>query len=156
MLPLHDQGRGPWIFLHLVSGPWTSFVAALDKGQCRKAVCRRYSNRSKKHTLEGTKAVLKGRKPGLFVKSGQNPCSWIRIPNTDPDPGQPNECGSTTPVFYLHILFTAHSVNVLRRNLRTMRNTYNKLFKNNKTKKYFDKVTNEGRIIDALTNYKIM
>jgi hypothetical protein len=24
------------------SGPWTSFVAALDKGQCRKAVCRRY------------------------------------------------------------------------------------------------------------------
>jgi hypothetical protein len=25
-----------------VSGPWTSFVAALDKGQCRKAVCRRH------------------------------------------------------------------------------------------------------------------
>jgi hypothetical protein len=25
-----------------VSGPWTFFVAALDKGQCRKAVCRRH------------------------------------------------------------------------------------------------------------------
>jgi len=42
MLPLHDQGRGAWILLHVVSGPWTSFVAALDKGQCRKAVCRRH------------------------------------------------------------------------------------------------------------------
>jgi hypothetical protein len=30
-----------------VSGPWTFFVAALDKGQCRKAVCRRYNNRIK-------------------------------------------------------------------------------------------------------------
>jgi hypothetical protein len=43
MLSLHDQSRGPWILLHVVSGPWTFFVAALDKGQCRKAVCRRYS-----------------------------------------------------------------------------------------------------------------
>jgi len=34
MLSLHDQGRGPWILLHVVSGPWTSFVAALDKGRC--------------------------------------------------------------------------------------------------------------------------
>jgi hypothetical protein len=42
MLFLHDQSRGPWILLHVVSGPWTSFVAALDKGQCRKAVCRRH------------------------------------------------------------------------------------------------------------------
>jgi len=42
MLSLHDQSRGPWILLHVVSGPWTFFVAALDKGQCRKAVCRRY------------------------------------------------------------------------------------------------------------------
>jgi hypothetical protein len=42
MLLQHDQGRGPWILLHVVSGPWTSFVAALDKGQCRKAVCRRH------------------------------------------------------------------------------------------------------------------
>ncbi len=44
MLSLHDQGRGLWIFLHVVSGPWTSFVAALDKGQCRKAVCRRHNS----------------------------------------------------------------------------------------------------------------
>jgi hypothetical protein len=43
MLSLHDQSRGPWILLHVVSGPWTFFVSALDKGQCRKAVCRRYS-----------------------------------------------------------------------------------------------------------------
>jgi hypothetical protein len=33
MLSLHDQSRGPWILLHVVSGPWTSFVAALDKGR---------------------------------------------------------------------------------------------------------------------------
>ena len=36
MLPLHDQGRGPWIFLHVVSGPCNSFVAALDKGHAEK------------------------------------------------------------------------------------------------------------------------
>ncbi len=47
MLSLHDQSRGPWILLHVVSGPWTFFVAALDKGQCRKAVCRRHSNKQK-------------------------------------------------------------------------------------------------------------
>jgi hypothetical protein len=46
MLSLHDQSRGPWILLHVVSGPWTFFVAALDNGQCRKAVCRRYSAQS--------------------------------------------------------------------------------------------------------------
>ncbi len=49
-------------------------------------------------TYEGTKAVLKGRIPGLFVNCGQFPCSWIRIRilNTDPDsdPRQPNECGT--------------------------------------------------------------
>ena len=33
MLSLHDQGRGPWIPLHVVSGPWTSLVAVHDKGQ---------------------------------------------------------------------------------------------------------------------------
>jgi hypothetical protein len=44
MLSLHDQGKGPWILLHVVSGPWTSLVAALDKGQRRKAVCRRHSS----------------------------------------------------------------------------------------------------------------
>jgi hypothetical protein len=43
-----------------------------------------------------TKAFLEGRKPGLFVNVGQFPSSWIliRIPNTDPDPRQPKECGS--------------------------------------------------------------
>jgi hypothetical protein len=33
MLSPHDQGRGPWILLHVVSGPWTSLVAVHDKGQ---------------------------------------------------------------------------------------------------------------------------
>jgi hypothetical protein len=32
MLSLHDQSGGPWILLHVVSGPWTSIVAALDGG----------------------------------------------------------------------------------------------------------------------------
>jgi hypothetical protein len=44
MLSLHDQSRGPWILLHVVSGPWTSIVAALDGGRSNIAVCRRYSN----------------------------------------------------------------------------------------------------------------
>jgi hypothetical protein len=50
-------------------------------------------NRPKKHTYESTKAFLKGRKPGKFENFGQIPRSWIRIciPNTEPDPGQPNE-----------------------------------------------------------------
>jgi hypothetical protein len=30
------------ISLHVVSGPWTSIVAALDKGRFIIAVCRRY------------------------------------------------------------------------------------------------------------------
>ncbi len=42
MLSLHDQSRGPWILLHVVCGPWTFFVAALDKGRFNMAVCRRY------------------------------------------------------------------------------------------------------------------
>jgi hypothetical protein len=34
ILSRHDQGRGPWILLHVESGPWTSFVVAVhDKGQ---------------------------------------------------------------------------------------------------------------------------
>jgi hypothetical protein len=39
---------------------------------------------------------LKGRKLGLFVNFGKFLCFWtrIRIPNTDPDSGQLNECGS--------------------------------------------------------------
>ncbi len=52
---------------------------------------------SQKHTYEGAKAFLKGRKPCLLVNFCKFPCSWIRIhiPNTDPDPdpGQPNQCG---------------------------------------------------------------
>ncbi len=55
-------------------------------------------NRSKKHAYEGTKAFLRGMKPGLIVNFGQFPFSWIRIririPNTEPDPRQPNECQS--------------------------------------------------------------
>jgi hypothetical protein len=31
------------ISLHVVSGPWTSIVAALDKGRFNIAVCRRYN-----------------------------------------------------------------------------------------------------------------
>jgi hypothetical protein len=50
------------------------------------------------HYYEGTKAFLKCRKPGLFGNFGRFPCSWIqvriRIPNTDPDPGQLNQYGS--------------------------------------------------------------
>ncbi len=39
----HNQGIGHWILLHVVWGPWTSFVAVLDKGQWNIAVCRRHS-----------------------------------------------------------------------------------------------------------------
>ena len=39
----HTKNRRPWILLHVVSGPWTSIVAALDKGQCNIAVCRRHN-----------------------------------------------------------------------------------------------------------------
>jgi hypothetical protein len=49
---------------------------------------------------------MKGRKLGLFVNLfGQFSCSWIRIciPNTDmdPDPGESNQCVSTTLVLAL-------------------------------------------------------
>jgi hypothetical protein len=37
------KNRRPMISLHAVSGPWTSFVAALDKGRFNIAVCRRYT-----------------------------------------------------------------------------------------------------------------
>ena len=43
MLSPHDQGKGPWILLHVVSGPWTSLVAVHDKGQSKIAVCRRHT-----------------------------------------------------------------------------------------------------------------
>ena len=38
----HAKNRRPWIPLHVVSGPWTSLVAALDEGRSNMAVCRRY------------------------------------------------------------------------------------------------------------------
>ncbi len=38
MLSPHDQGKGPWILLHVVSGPWTPLVAVHDKVQCKIAV----------------------------------------------------------------------------------------------------------------------
>jgi hypothetical protein len=43
MLSSHDQGKGPWILRHVVSGPWTSLVAVQDKGQCKIAVCGRHN-----------------------------------------------------------------------------------------------------------------
>jgi hypothetical protein len=47
-------------------------------------------------SYEGTKAFLKGRKTGLVVNVGQYPFSSIRIrvPDTDPDTGQPIQGGS--------------------------------------------------------------
>ncbi len=61
----------------------------------------------KKHSYEGTKAFLKGRKPGLFVSFGQFPCSFIRIriSNTDPDPRQHNECGSGSTTLLINIQY---------------------------------------------------
>jgi hypothetical protein len=50
-----------------------------------------------KNISEGTIALLNGRKPG-----SQFPCSWIRIriPNIDPDPGQPNQSGSGSTIHW--------------------------------------------------------
>jgi hypothetical protein len=49
-------------------------------------------------TLKSQKVEVcfEDRKPGLFVNFVQFPCSWIgiSITNADPDPGQPNQCGS--------------------------------------------------------------
>jgi hypothetical protein len=52
--------------------------------------------RSKKIPYLRRYKSLFGRKPGLFVNFGLLPCSWIRfrLPNTDPDPRYPHECGS--------------------------------------------------------------
>jgi hypothetical protein len=57
--------------------------------QSQKVESRYIGNKAKK-IYEGTKTFLKGRKPG------QSQCSWIRIriTNTYPDPGQPNQRGS--------------------------------------------------------------
>jgi hypothetical protein len=60
---------------------------------------------------EGKKAFLKDRKPGLFVTFDKFPCPWIRIfipnINSDPGPGQPNQCGSgsTTLLFIVVDIF---------------------------------------------------
>jgi hypothetical protein len=67
-------------------------------------------NGVQKHTYQGTKASLKGRKPFLFVKFAQFPCSCIRIriPNTHPDPGQatPQRCSldisSFNPILHVY------------------------------------------------------
>jgi hypothetical protein len=37
---------------------------------------------------------FRSKKPGLFINFGQIQSSWIRIPNMDPDPGQPSQFGS--------------------------------------------------------------
>jgi hypothetical protein len=52
-------------------------------------------NRSKNVPTK-VKSLFEREKPDLFVNIVQFSCSWIRIrvPNTDLDPGQPNECGS--------------------------------------------------------------
>ncbi len=64
------------------------------------------------HTLKSQKVEFRSKnyifaflKLGLFVNFGQFSCSWIRIPihNTDPDPGQPNQWGSTTLHFWMGI-----------------------------------------------------
>ena len=41
--PIHHQHAKNGSSFHAVSGPWTSFVAALDKGRFNIAVCRRYT-----------------------------------------------------------------------------------------------------------------
>jgi hypothetical protein len=38
------KNRRPMISLHVVSGPWTSFVVAIEKGRFNIAVCRRYKH----------------------------------------------------------------------------------------------------------------
>ncbi len=53
--------------------------------------------------IGGTKAILKGLKSGyVFVKFGQFIWSWIRIriPNTDPDLVEQNQCGSEPETLY--------------------------------------------------------
>ncbi len=64
-------------------------------------LCRKKLNFYMKNILRRYKSFLKVRKSGLFGNFGRFPCSWIqiririRIPNTDPDPGQKlNQCGS--------------------------------------------------------------
>jgi hypothetical protein len=57
-----------------------------------------------KHTYEGKKAYLKGRKPVLFVDFAHFLCFWIRIriciTNTHTDPEMPNQCGSGSTTLF--------------------------------------------------------
>jgi hypothetical protein len=64
---------------------------------------------------------LKGLRSGVFVNFGQFPCFWIRlrirIPNTDPDPGEPDHCGSGSETLVSsNQLFTAAGEQVDSRN----------------------------------------
>jgi hypothetical protein len=51
---------------------------------------------SKKIPMKFKQKLFDRQDSGLLIFFGQFRCSWIRIriPNTDPDPGQPHECGS--------------------------------------------------------------
>jgi hypothetical protein len=51
---------------------------------------------------------MKGKKAGFSVNFGKCSCSWIRIriSNTNPDPGQPKQCGSGLPQHCLHVSST--------------------------------------------------
>jgi hypothetical protein len=62
-----------------------------DPGQTLK------SQKVKKHTYEGTKVFLKGRKPGSYVNFGQFRCSWIWIKDNQFN-ADPCGFGSTTLV----------------------------------------------------------
>jgi hypothetical protein len=67
-----------------------------EPNQCGSMLKIKVGNRPHTVPMKLPKAFFKGRKPGFFLNFGQLPCFWIRIliPNTDPDLGQPNECGS--------------------------------------------------------------
>jgi hypothetical protein len=63
-------------------------------------------------TYEDTTSFLKVRKLGLFLNFGQCQCSCIRIrirkfriPNSDPDLGPPNQCGSVSTTLHYSIMF---------------------------------------------------
>jgi hypothetical protein len=49
---------------------------------CHRVYLRRY------------KSYFEGLKTGLFVNFDPFPCSWISIPNTNPDPEESKQCGS--------------------------------------------------------------
>ncbi len=67
------------------SGSWSDFII--------RQLNFNMKNKGQNTYLRRYKRLFEGRKPGLLVTFGQFPCSWIRIPSRDPDPGQPNQCG---------------------------------------------------------------